>query len=213
MVFQKYNIWYFFTTFILLVNFLNFFSNQYLFSEDLFIVALSEKYSYKTIQELLTQNREWGWLTYIFLPIPYLIKFSLVSMTLYIGLYFANIKVTFKELFGVANLAEFVFLLPAIIKLFWFVFFQPNFTLDDLQSFHPLSAVSLFDYKQIESSLLYPLKLISVFELVYWFVLAYGISKVIKQNMAESMKLVLLSYGSGLLLWVIFKVFLNIVNS
>lgn len=213
MFFQKYKVLAFFTIFILFVEFSKFLSNNILFSEELFINILSERYSNEEIQELFTKNREWGWLSYVLLPIPYLIKFSLVAMSLYIGLYFSNIKVYFKDLFSVVIIGEFVFFFPAFIKITWFVFFQPNFTLDDLESFHPLSAINLFDYRQIEPFLLYPLKLINVFELVYWFVLAYGLSKVINRNLAESMKIILLYYGSGLLLWVIFKTFIYIINS
>jgi hypothetical protein len=131
-------------------------------------------------------------------------------ISLYTALYLSNVKILFSELFRMVILAEFVFLLQALIKLLWFIFIQTDYTIKDLQYFYPLSAINLFEYNQIEPYWLYPLKLINVFELTYWVILAYGLSKIIKQDISESMKIILSSYVPALLVWTVFKVFMSI---
>ena len=131
-------------------------------------------------------------------------------ISLYTALYLSNVKILFSELFRMVILAEFVFLLQALIKLLWFIFIQTDYTIKDLQYFYALSAINLFEYNQIEPYWLYPLKLINVFELTYWVILAYGLSKIIKQDISESMKIILSSYVPALLVWTVFKVFMSI---
>lgn len=80
--------------------------------------------------------------------------------------------------------------------------------------FYPLSALNLFDYEQVEPWLLYPLQVLNVFELLYWFALAYGITRVLPEyDLGRAMGLVLSSYGVGLLVWVATVMFLTLTYS
>jgi hypothetical protein len=58
--------------------------------------------------------------------------------------------------------------------------------------------------------LIYPLQTVNAFELLYWFALAYGISKVTKSDLQGGMKVVLSSYVPALLLWIVFVTFLSL---
>jgi hypothetical protein len=133
-----------------------------------------------------------------------------LALVLLTGTIFWNIKVSFKKLFQIALIAEFLFIIPSLIKLVWFLFIETDFDLLDLQTFYPLSLLNMIEAKNIPQWSLYPLQLINVFEVVYWLILAYGISLVAKERWAKMVGLVASSYGIGLFVWVVFITFITI---
>ncbi|SOD79446.1 hypothetical protein [Spirosoma fluviale] len=196
---------------ITVVSLLLTFSGQHLLlSDELYFNALAEQMTYEQIQKAIAQNHEWSWLAYIIIPIFNLLKFSLVAACISLGYYFAADRWVFKSFFRVAIQAELVLLLPSVIKLIWFLFVQPDYSLQDLQYFYPLSVLNFFEPTAIAPWLAYPLQLGNLFELAYWLVLAYGVSQVIETPMPKAFGLVAASYGSGLLVWVVFVMFLTV---
>ncbi|WP_338870396.1 hypothetical protein WBJ53_22670 [Spirosoma sp. SC4-14] len=166
--------------------------------------------TYEQIQKTITQTHEWSWLGYVILPVLNLLKFALVASCLSLGYYFATNQWLFKPFFRIVIQAELVLLLPAVIKLLWFLFVQTDYNLADLQVFYPLSALSLIGADSVAPYWLYPLQLTNLFELAYWLVLAYGVSEVIDIPIPKAVGLVAASYGSGLLVWVALVMFLTV---
>jgi hypothetical protein len=146
-----------------------------LINEGIYFNNFAEQLSYEQIEEMLAQSKRWEWLGYAVIPVIYLIKLSLVAACLSVGVFFVNNRFEFKRLWGVALVAEFVFLVPIIVKILWFAFIQTDYTLKDLQFFYPLSALNFFDYNHLEPWWVYPLQTLNVFEVVYWVVLAWGV--------------------------------------
>ena len=190
-----------------------FLSNYLLISDNLYYNSLGEQLSYNQIERLLQQGKKWEWLSYVLLPVITLIKLLLVTSCLSIGIFFANNKFSFKSAFGVALEAEFVFLIPIVLKILWFVFFQKEYVLKDIQLFYPLSALNFFDATYVESWLIYPLQLLNVFELLYWLVLARGIQKLTQKDFTPSFEVVMASYGAGLVLWIAIVMFVTVSYS
>lgn len=85
--------------------------------------------------------------------------------------------------------------------------------LEDLQYFSPLCVTQLIDTDKIPKYLLYPLKLINVFEIGYWLILTYGVTVFTNIRFARSLKVVASSYGVALLIWVVFIVFVQVQYS
>jgi hypothetical protein len=206
---------------VVLFGFLN---SYVLINEGLYFNNFAEQLSYEQIEEMLAQGKRWEWLGYVFIPIIYLIKLSLVAACLSVGVFVATNRFEFRRLWGVALVAEFVFVVPIIVKILWFTFVQTDYSLKDLQFFYPLSALNFFDYKHLESWWVYPLQTLNVFEVVYWVLLAWGI-KSLNQNvepllketlpteLGTSLEIVLASYGVGLLLWVATVMFISVSYS
>ncbi|MDP2887892.1 MAG: hypothetical protein Q8P34_02865 [Bacteroidota bacterium] len=138
-----------------------------------------------------------------------LIRVSFTTLCIYIGCFIGNFKVRYRDLFKVALLADFVFVLAGLTKLGILFFFKQVNTLEDLQ-FQPLSLFELFDKGAVDNFLIYPYSLISVFELLYWLALARLLSGVVNKPFDSSLKMVASSYGIGLLLWVLFVMFLTV---
>ena len=182
-----------------------------LVSDSLYFNSLAEKLTHEQIQELLANGKQWEWVGYILVLIVYIIKCLLVALCLTLGVFFVFNKFEFKRMFNIAIIAEFVFLIPTVFKLLWFLFIRTSYTLQDLQYFHPLSALSIFDPLSLEPWLVYPLQVLNVFEAMYWVVLAYVLSKELPElDMNRSMTVVISGYGTGLIIWVAFVMFLTL---
>ena len=161
------------------------------------------------ITKIIEQSHQWQWLVNVFIPIVVSIRVSFTTICLYTGLFVADLKVRFRDLFKVAILADFVFVLAGLVKLVILIFFKEVNTLDDLQ-FQPLSLMELFDKDSVDALLVYPLSLINVFELLYWLALAWLLTGVVEKPLGSSLKTVASSYGTGLALWVLFVMFLTV---
>lgn len=196
-------------------------SNYLLISDSLYFSSWNEQFSFNQIEDFINYTKKWEWLGYVLLPVMTLIKLTLVASCVSLGLFFVTNKFAFKSAFGVALVAEFIFLLPTLLKLLWFTFIQTDYTLQDLQLFYPLSALNFFDYTQLETWWVYPLQTLNVFELAYWLVLAKGIKeltedKFIEKNILDfeqAFVLVLSSYGLGLVLWIATVMFISVSYS
>jgi len=148
-------------------------------------------------QKVYESLQQW---IYISSAVYLVIKFCLISLTLYTGLYLFDRPVAFSKIFQVTVLAEFIFFIPAIFKIFWFHFMLPNGTLIDWHKFYFLSALSLFNNVAADWS--YALQTLNIFEVGYWFLLAYGIFKTSNLTYDQSLKIVICSYVPTLLIWV-----------
>ena len=192
-------------------------SKNFLENEKLFISFLSEKLSLKQIKDFIIYQKKWQWLSYAMIPLLLLIKTSLIASILYVGTFFySKAKVTFKQLFNSVVKAEFIFLGVGILKIVWFYFFQVSYTLEDLQYFYPLSALNIVGYQGLDAWFVYPLQVLNLFELAYWLLLSYFIGKLAfterdkGKPMDLGLKIVVSSYGSALLLWVVVVMFFTL---
>jgi hypothetical protein len=210
MIFDRYNCIAIFAMICIMAFALMAVSNWILLSDDVYYNTFGEQLPFEKIDELIDVNKKWNWLIYVILPVVYSVKFFLVAGCLFIGILLGSFDVSFKTVYKVVMVAEFIFLIPPIIKVYWFGFFNTNYSLIDLQYFFPLSMLSLFEISEISSWLLYPLQTLSVFEIAYWLVLAYGLHLITKEKYGGMLGLVASSYGVGLLVWVVFIVFISV---
>lgn len=178
-----------------------YFSNEILLAKDLYYEAFAEKLPEEQIQIMLSQSQRWSWLGYVFIPVALLLKIGFTSACLALGIFFMTNQMRLRQLFSIALTAEFVFLLPMLIKLVWFSVFNTSFTLHEIQFFYPGSLISVLDQTANTAWWAYPAQLINVFELVYCLLLARGVARVAARSFGSALGLVAVSYGTGLLLW------------
>jgi hypothetical protein len=204
--FQLWKLYFLLIVFIGLISF----AISYLFlSDGIFYQSFGEKLATERIAKMIESFHKSQWLGYVFISVIVLIRVSFTATCLYSGYFIANLKVRFRDLFKVALLADFVFVLGGLTKLVILIFFKQVSILDDLQ-FQPFSIMGLFNKDSIDPLFVYPLSLISVFELFYWLVLAWLLTRVIEQPFGSSLKIVASSYGIGMLLWILFIMFLTV---
>ncbi|MBE9469058.1 MAG: hypothetical protein IMY72_12165 [Bacteroidetes bacterium] len=188
-------------------------SQQIIPIKDIYYKNLGEQLSTEKIKHILSISEKWMWLNYIITPFAFAIKFSLVALVLNIGAILCNFKVGFKKLFGIVLLAEPIFILSSLSKLLWIYFNSHNLTLEYLQFFYPLSLTNLFLVNEVPKWLIYPFQTINLFEISYWFIIAYLLKDIIKKPFWKSFEFILSTYGVGLFIWVVCVIFLILTFS
>jgi hypothetical protein len=170
----------------------------------------STQLSYEQIKQMLSNQKKWEWLGYVFIPVFYLLKLSLVTLCVYTGILLLNIKsLSWSRIFGAVVVADMIFLIPAIIKMVWFTF-QADYTLEDVQYFLPGSMLNIFEPKLLEQWLIYPIQSVNIWELLFFIALALGLKKYLDGDFSRSMGLVVSTYGVGLVVWIVFVTFLTL---
>jgi hypothetical protein len=187
-------------------------SRSVLINDIVFYNTYSEQLTYERSLQLFDRMNSMAWITYIFTPVILLIKFSVVSMLIYIGIIFCKMedKVSLGSVFKVVIASEIVFVFASALKFLWFILFGGNYNLNDLGFFYPLSIINFFSPSEVSKVWIYPLQTLNLFHIVYIISISLGINKVCSIDKSDSEKAVLLSYLPGLALWISLIMFLTI---
>ena len=103
-------------------------------------------------------------LQYFSIPVVYLWKCTVLGLVTWIGCFLFGYRVTFSQCWGIVLMAEFVFIIPELIKIFWFLGIQTDPNFYDIQAFYPFSMMNLVDYHELPTRYAYPLKALNIFE-------------------------------------------------
>lgn len=188
---------------------LNYISLSFLINEEIYYNSFSSILPLEEISRIVSFQNKYGWISYPIQLITIIVKTCFTAICLYIGFLFSEHKTKFKDIYKVVLIAEFVFVLYAMIKL-GLLLLKDFSTLEQIEAFWPLSLFSLFKDQTVPAWLLYPLYTANIAEIAYWIVLAFGLSSLKKTKFLQSLRTVLSSYGGGLLLWVVFLVFMQL---
>jgi hypothetical protein len=148
-------------------------------------------------------------LQYFSIPFVYLWKFTVLGFVIWVGCFMFGYRVTFSQCWGIVLSSEFVFLIPELIKITWFLGFQTDPNFYDIQAFYPLSLMNLVDYQEVAKKYAYPLKALNLFEVLYWYVLALGIQHFSRKGMKPAWTIVLGFYAPIFLFWLLFYILVN----
>lgn len=189
---------------------LSHFSSNVLNIEELTRITFSPELSQQNLEKTLNLQKKWAWISYLIIPIFLFLKINLTAIIIFIGAYLFNKNIEIKRLYNVLIKAEFIFLLVPCFKVFWFLFFQNQYTLQDIQFFYPFSGLNLIGYESIDPWFIYPLQVLNLFEVAYWFILAYLLGKELNISMDKGFKIVASSYGPALAIWVVAVMFITL---
>lgn len=145
-------------------------------------------------------------LKYLSIPFIYLWKFTVIAFVIWIGCFMFGYKVTYKQCWGVVIGAEFIFLIPEVLKIIWFMAVVTDPDYHDIRAFYPFSLMHFADYETLNKRYAYPLRAINLFEIVYWALLVSGIHYYAKKEKKYVWIIVSCSYILLFVLWLIFYV-------
>lgn len=145
-------------------------------------------------------------LQYLSVPLIYAWKFTVLGFVLWVGCFMFGYRVTFSQCWGIVLVAEFVFLIPEIMKVVWFLGFNQDTNIYEIRAFYPFSLINLVDYQDLSDRYMYPFKALNVFEPLYWFCLALGINHFAKKGMKPAWTIVLGFYVPVFILWLLFYI-------
>ena len=143
-------------------------------------------------------------LQYLSIPVVYLYKFLIIAFLFWAGCFLFGYRLTYKEAFQTAIIAEFIFLIPEILKIGYFLSVQSDPSLFEVQSFYPLSLMNFADPELLPKKWFYPLKAANVFEVAYWVLLVYLLHSVIRKNKMITALIVLVSYVIPFIAWLFY---------
>lgn len=190
--------------------FLMLLADSFLVDDSLYYEFWQDQLSHDRIEKMLEDGKKWKWLSYLLSPIFLLIKCFLIFSCLYIGCFVCQLGGRMIDLFKIVLLAHFVALLPILVKIFWFGFFRSDFGLADVYHFSPLSVIGIIDSNEIEPWLVYPLRMLNLFEVAYWCILAWQLKGFLGRDFTGSLVFVASTYGLGLLLWMVLVMFISV---
>lgn len=145
-------------------------------------------------------------LKFLSVPFVYAWKFTVIAFVIWVGCFMFGYRVTYTQCWGVVIGAEYIFLIPEILKIIWFMAVQTDPTLNDISAFYPLSLMHFFDYYSIDKRWAYPLRAINLFEIAYWVLIVEGIQHYARKDKKYIWIIVACSYILIFLLWLLFYV-------
>jgi hypothetical protein len=145
-------------------------------------------------------------LQFISVPLVYLWKFTVIAFVIWIGCFMYGYRVTYSQCWGVVIGAEFIFLIPEILKILYFFIIETDPSYGDIRAFYPTSLMHFVDYYSIDKKWAYPLRALNLFEILYWFLLVSGIHHYARKEKKIVWFIVASSYILIFFLWLWFYV-------
>lgn len=106
-------------------------------------------------------------LKFVSIPFVYLWKFTVISFVIWVGCFMYGYRVTYTQCWGVVIGAEFIFLIPEVLKIIWFLTIETDPDYHQIRAFYPFSLMHFFDYYALDKRWAYPLRALNAFEIAY----------------------------------------------
>lgn len=140
-------------------------------------------------------------LKFVAIPVIYLWKFTVIAFVIWVGCFMYGYRVTYTQCWGVVIAAEYIFLLPELVKIIWFMTVVNDPTYYEIRAFYPLSLIHFVNYSEIDTRYAYPLRALNVWEIGYWFLLVEGIHHYARKEKKVVWLIVACSYILLFFLW------------
>ena len=143
-------------------------------------------------------------LQYLSVPAVYAWKFTVVGFVVWVGCFMMGYRITFAQCWRVVMAAEFVWFVPEVMKILYFLFVETDPDYYRIQAFYPLSLMNFADHATLSDRYHYPFKSINAFEPVYAAVVAQGLALISRRSFREMIRVMAFSYVPLLVCWLIF---------
>ena len=182
--------------------------NEYIIRDELYYRSLGSQLNINVIDELISLRNKLQWIGYAITPLILALKFLLIATFLSMGSLVAGHRLTFKQIFAMAMVAEVVYLAASFIT-------TGNFLISDIRSLEDLnvsllSIASLFPDTATRPYINIPLQSISLFLLTYILFLSWCYKTVTGHPFRSSLNLILITYGTAFFMWTILVMYLLI---
>lgn len=145
-------------------------------------------------------------LKFFAIPIVYALKFTVVGFILWTGCFMWGYKVTYTKCWQITMIAELVFFVPTLLKIFWFLFVETDPNYFQYQAFYPFSYMNFFNYQDVPKKYIYANQALNIFEIAYWIVLTYGVDFAARKKKSIANAIVFTTYVPLFLFWLWFNI-------
>jgi hypothetical protein len=184
-----------------------YYTDKYILTAN-FYIANGDIFDEGAAKELQIYYKLQEWI-YFFSAVYLVIKIGIISILLSTALYLNNYTVSFWKITNVVVASEFIFLIPAALKILHFYQSPTPVDKESWNHFYFLSAMQFFD--KVPADWILVFQTLNLFEITYWFLLAYGIYKISKVSFDRSLHIVLISYVPALCIWVVTITFCSVM--
>jgi hypothetical protein len=170
---------------------------EFILTEEVYQNTLGERMAYDRIDKMLSQQQEWSWLAYAFIPLGVILQTFATSLCLLTGVVFSTAKVNFGRIFSmvlrVVAVIMVIRLLPTLVLML-----QDVQVIDDLLTSDWYSALALLGRDNVATWVHVPLAALNLFHLLLLAGLLAGLRYLTDK---PTRKLALIGYGCGTILW------------
>ncbi|MBB2148323.1 hypothetical protein [Pedobacter gandavensis] len=184
------------------------FLDTYILTEDKIRLSMEGQYEARIIDYAVQSHKtQWIWKL---LQVPVLSIFTIVieSIALYVACQFFEIKKSFNQFMVIVTVANFVFIIPELIRLLYFIIKAPLYTIKDVYNFSAGSLASIFQ-KTINTPVYPVLKSINIFQALFIWLLCIGMTYIIDNDKIKAKKIVFSGYVTLFLLYLIATYLIN----
>ncbi len=178
-------------------------------TKEVFYNTLGEQLTIERIDEMLEKQSEWKWVSYLLIPVVIAFQAFLVTLCLNCGTIMMNYTIRFRPLFTLVLRSSVVFLLMKLALTFILLFSKIQ-VFDDLITTNKFALAGFVDKADVPTWLMYPLSILNIFEAAFWLLLTFGIGRLLQRPFQASLGFVATTYGLGLLMWMVFIIFLQL---
>lgn len=196
--------------FSLIYGVLILFARFFIVTDTVLYTSLSQQLTTERIEAFLEMQSQYWWLQLLMPFVIVAVKATYTALCLTIGIIIIGQNVSFKEVFRIALIAETVFILAMVAQVFGALWFIEVRVPDDYANFAPFSLLQFFDPATLKLWMKHPLKTFSLFEALYVVVISWLLLPLQKEGTRfwATFRLVGVSYGCGLLFWMVALAFL-----
>jgi hypothetical protein len=157
--------------------------------------------------EFMSGRPEGSWLTlrstiqYLTIPLVYGWKFLVLGFVVWVGSFMYGYRVTFEQCWRIVLCSDFIFLIPEILKIIFFLFIELEPDIYRINSFYPFSLMNLFNEAEVDQRFHYPLKALNLFEILNMYLLAHGLMIFTGRPFRNTVTIILISYLPLLFAW------------
>jgi hypothetical protein len=189
---------------------LNFLSIHFFYTDTFYYQALGGQLDISRIDSFIAIQKKLGAISHFMVPFFLCIRLGLTTFCLYVISYIDELELSWRECLEIILIGELAFVIMAVVR-FLYLLINPPTSFQDLSWISSLSLSTFFRNAPRYTS--YLLQTINIFELSFWIIITFRISRTTKLNILQSFGTVAKSYGLGLLLWVVSITFLIIQYS
>ncbi len=192
-----------------LVGFVQFLTERWLLTEEVYIQSLSEKMPVKQLEQLLLIKADTEWLSIVIAVVSWGLGILFMGGWLTAGLSLFDYKLSWRGALDIALEAALIPIIAEVVKILWFGFSSTPFTLTDFRDTELISLQCFFTQAVDPDWLWAVLGYCNLFELGYCFLLVLGVQHYLTCSHRKAWGLIGLIYGSLLILILSGNIFLH----
>ena len=161
-------------------------NDKFVMTREVYSLLLSDKIESNRIDDYYEMLKRFSVYTYLALPVITWFKITFIALLLQTPLMLKGIEVNFKETFRIAAFANIPYILLGFVKLIILFFTQKADYTSNLLTFIP-GSITNFISKESYSPVAYNfLGNINIYEVLWIFIVFYGLAKLKKMNKTDS---------------------------